>query len=77
MMLGRRCTMAIGALITGCILALGMVNVQAASACKGLEQATCEGNSKCSWVKGYTRKDGAKVSNHCKSKPKSKSDSKS
>jgi hypothetical protein len=37
-----------------------------ASACKGLEKPQCEGKSDCTWVDGYTRKDGVKVSSHCK-----------
>ena len=41
--------------------------VSAESACKGLEQRQCEGKSDCTWVDGYTRKDGIKVSSHCKS----------
>jgi len=41
--------------------------VLAESACKGLEQRQCEGKSDCTWVDGYTRKDGVKVSSHCKS----------
>lgn len=39
----------------------------AGSACKGLEQGPCEGKADCTWVEGYVRKDGAKVSAHCKS----------
>lgn len=42
----------------------------AESACKGLEQALCEGKADCAWVNGYTRKDGVQVSGHCKSKGK-------
>lgn len=38
----------------------------AESACKGLDQRQCEGKSDCTWVDGYTRKDGVKVSSHCK-----------
>ncbi|MFZ0790800.1 MAG: hypothetical protein WAM94_14415 [Chromatiaceae bacterium] len=41
--------------------------VVAESSCKGSEQRQCEGNSDCTWVDGYTRKDGVKVSSHCKS----------
>ena len=39
----------------------------AGSACKGLEQGPCEGKADCTWVEGYVRKDGIKVSAHCKS----------
>ena len=38
----------------------------AESACKGLDQRQCGGKSDCTWVDGYTRKDGVKVSSHCK-----------
>lgn len=39
----------------------------AASACKGMEKRQCEGKSDCTWVDGYTRKDGVTVASHCKS----------
>lgn len=42
-------------------------SVFAASDCKGLEKGQCESKSACTWVNGYTRKDGVKVSSHCKS----------
>ena len=38
----------------------------AASACKGLEQGACQGKGDCTWVEGYVRKDGVKVTAHCK-----------
>jgi hypothetical protein len=60
----------LGTFILFVSLFLGAVSAQAASTCKGSAQAACQANSSCSWVKGYTRKDGAKVSAHCKSKPK-------
>jgi hypothetical protein len=43
------------------------VGVQAESACKGLEKRQCEGKGDCTWVDGYTRKDGVKVASYCKS----------
>jgi hypothetical protein len=43
----------------------------AESPCKGLEQGQCEAKSGCTWVDGYVRKDGVKVSAHCKSSGKS------
>lgn len=55
------------ALAAAC-LALAATATQAASACKGLENAVCEGKADCSWVDGYTRKDGVKVSGHCRTK---------
>lgn len=41
--------------------------ILAESACKGLEQRQCEGKGDCTWVNGYTRKDGVKVASYCKS----------
>jgi hypothetical protein len=43
----------------------------AESACKGLDQKTCESKADCTWIKGYTRKDGKEVSGYCKSIGKS------
>ena len=62
-------SIALGTIITVAALALGAASAQAASACKGLEKAACESNTSCTWVDGYTRKDGAKVSAYCKGKP--------
>ncbi|MGD8206541.1 MAG: hypothetical protein PVH47_00525 [Thiohalocapsa sp.] len=39
-----------------------------AADCKGLEKNRCESNNSCTWVDGYQRKDGVKVSGHCRSK---------
>jgi hypothetical protein len=44
------------------------VGSASASACKGLEQAACGKKSDCTWVEGYKRKDGAKVSGYCRTK---------
>ena len=41
----------------------------AASACKGKSQSSCEAASDCSWIKGYKKKDGSKVSAYCRAKP--------
>lgn len=38
----------------------------AASQCKGMSEQACASESACSWVQGYTRKDGRTVSSHCK-----------
>lgn len=57
-------------------LLLGMQSGAMAVECKGMEKAACEKNSvQCSWVDPYTRKDGAKVSGHCRKKPSKKSSS--
>jgi hypothetical protein len=56
------------------ILAIGIVSsgqVNAASQCKGLDNAACDTAAACGWVDGYERKDGRKVSAFCRSKPKS------
>lgn len=42
----------------------------AQSACKGLSKSACGANSACVYVSGYARKDGAKVSAHCRVKGK-------
>jgi hypothetical protein len=44
----------------------------AESACKGLEQATCESNQDCRWQTGYARKDGVQVAGHCRALPHKK-----
>jgi hypothetical protein len=46
--------------------------VFAASACKGMEQESCETTENCRWQAGYTRKDGIEVSSHCRSSGKKK-----
>lgn len=43
-------------------------NSDAASACKGLAKSQCGAKTTCSWVAGYARSDGAKVSSHCRAK---------
>lgn len=42
----------------------------AESACKGLSKSACGANSACAYVSGYARKDGTKVSAHCRVKGK-------
>ena len=42
----------------------------AESACKGLSKSACGANSACVYVAGYARKDGTKVSAHCRVKGK-------
>ena len=53
------------------ILALTLVfSIQgpafAKTACNDMKKKECVANDKCSWVKGYTKKDGTKVKGHCK-----------
>ncbi len=54
------------ALLSAALVAVSAGPVFAESACKGLEQAICEGKGDCTWVNGYTRKDGKQISGHCK-----------
>jgi len=44
---------------------------QAAAECKGSAKSACSSSKSCSWVSGYTKKDGNKVKGHCRSKSKS------
>ena len=37
-----------------------------AASCKGKSQSSCSANNDCSWVSSYKRKDGTKVSSHCR-----------
>jgi hypothetical protein len=67
-MFGRKTTLTLSAIITSAALAFGAGTLQAASQCKGLDKGACERNAECSWVDSYTRKDGVKVSGHCRSK---------
>lgn len=58
------------AAVLGALLAFAGSPAQAASACKGLARAQCEGAGSCAWVKGYATRKGTRVSAHCRSKPK-------
>jgi hypothetical protein len=63
-------------LAIGALTALMVIGVHAnalGAECKGMEKAACERNDQCSWVDPYTRKDGVKVSGHCRKKPKKSS----
>jgi len=40
----------------------------AASACKGLDNSSCDANASCGWVEGYERKDGRTVKSFCRTK---------
>jgi hypothetical protein len=64
----RKTTLTLGAIITSAALAFGAAPLQAASQCKGLDKGACERKTDCSWVDPYTRKDGVKVSGHCRTK---------
>lgn len=48
------------------ILPLAATTALAESACKGLAESACQGAQACTWVKGYTRKDGREVTPYCR-----------
>lgn len=61
------------------IVAIGLIGAlivigpaAAASACKGLDNSTCNANAACGWVDGYERKDGRSVKSFCRTKSVSK-----
>jgi hypothetical protein len=56
--------------LSAALIALSAGPVLAESACKGLGQGPCAGKTDCTWVDGYTRKDGINVSGHCKAASK-------
>ncbi len=51
-------------------------SAQAAS-CKGKSHSSCSADKNCSWVNAYKRKDGVKVSGHCRVKAGNASSKKS
>lgn len=52
------------------VLALGLTaGAFADSPCKGLSESECSSNGKCTWVSGYSQKDGDKVKAYCRAKP--------
>jgi hypothetical protein len=74
-MSGKSClSKPVAALAVTLSVALGGNLAVAESACKGLEEAACGKKADCGWVKGYARKDGVKVSGHCRTN-KGKSES--
>jgi hypothetical protein len=42
------------------------------SECKGLDQTSCAGKERCSWVKSFKTKKGREVSAFCRKKPERK-----
>ncbi len=69
MISGKQAASAISTIIATCTFILGASSAYAASDCKGMERGACEKSAACNWVDGYTRKDGAKVSGHCRKNP--------
>lgn len=55
-------------------LLLSAAQAGAASQCKGKTENLCADDASCSWVAGYTRKDGRAVSSHCRLKRGAKTD---
>lgn len=51
---------------------LSATTASAATSCKGKTQNACSSDSACSWIKGFSKKDGKKVSAYCRAKPKKK-----
>ena len=62
---------AMAALVAMALMAPERVSA-AASACKGLDQTTCQGSKICSWVKGHKTTKGRDVSAFCRKKPEKK-----
>jgi hypothetical protein len=70
----KRSTSFIKAAAAGIAIALLAMQGNATAAdCKGLEKAKCEGNSSCTWVDSYKRKDGVEVNGYCRAKGGKKS----
>ena len=44
---------------------------QAVAECKGSSKTACSSSGGCTWVAGYSKKDGNKVRGYCRSKGKS------
>lgn len=63
----------VASLLSGLML---VTNVNAASACKGLENSACKSNSACGWVNEYQRKDGRKVKGFCRTSTRGKAKAK-
>ncbi len=61
-------TLTLGALLAAGLALSGQAN--AASQCKGLDNAACDSQQSCSWVAGYERSDGRKVNAFCRTKAK-------
>jgi hypothetical protein len=60
-------------LISALLLGIAFISpAQSASPCKSLPQSTCVAKTSCTWVQGYTRKDGARIKAYCRALPKKK-----
>ena len=47
------------------------VNIAQAADCSGSSKSSCSTGNACTWVSGYSRKDGTKVRGYCRAKGKS------
>ena len=59
-------------LVTALMLSLSLMLFAAgadAAGCKGQTKSACSNTDDCYWVDGYKRKDGARISGHCRAKP--------
>ena len=57
----------LSAMLLACTVLIFGTNANAAS-CRGKTRSACSTASDCYWVGGYKRKDGVKVSSHCRAK---------
>ncbi len=56
------------AIVIAAIFAMTLGLQAQAASCKGKSKSSCSSASNCSWVNGYKRSDGVKVSGHCRAK---------
>ncbi len=56
------------AIVIAAIFAMTFGMQAQAASCKGKSKSSCSSASNCSWVNGYKRSDGVKVSGHCRAK---------
>ncbi len=56
------------AMVLALVLSVIFPSAFAAQACKGLEESKCGDNVSCTWVKGYTTKQGKPVDPYCRTK---------
>ncbi len=56
------------AIVIAAIFAMTFGMQAQAASCKGKSKSSCSSAANCSWVNGYKRSDGVKVSGHCRAK---------
>ena len=67
-MLGRKAVHTLGIVVTSAALAFAAMPLQAESACKGLEKNGSANKRTRAPLHAHPRKDGVKVSGHCRTK---------